>query len=340
MLGETQRSLRVAQRQGNCPVQRMRIGDALLRYLAAQVDDAGHDALTDEPRRIVDHLHRHAVATQRLPRLGFQRGVERRRTHQHVPPFAIAKQVVGDATRRRQTQTRDHRAGVLTQRSDQADGPFRRRLTRLQLRTRLAQQGCQPTAQLGVLAVQPERAVHRDWLEGRRRRSHLLAIVVAVIALAALAPEQTGGDPLRCLVGRRIAWVLVELLVHRLHHGVRDVQAGEVEQFERPHAKARAVAQDAVDLLGISDALGEDALRLGAVGATGMVDQKTGSIRCDRREMPGLFGQLDQPLDHLRIAALAAHHFHQLHQRHRVEEMKTGHPLRVPAGRGDPRDRQ
>ncbi len=71
-----------------------------------------------------------------------------------------------------------------------------------------------------------------------------------------------------------------------------------------------------------------------------MVDQKAGRIRRDRGEMPSLFGQLDQPLDHLRIAALAAHHFHQLHQRHRVEEMKTGHPLRAAAGRGDPRDRQ
>ncbi len=70
-----------------------------------------------------------------------------------------------------------------------------------------------------------------------------------------------------------------------------------------------------------------------------MVDQKAGGVRRDRREMPGLLGQLNQPLDDCRIGAFTTHHFDELHQRHGIEEMKTRHPLRPRAGAGDAGDR-
>ncbi|MNR18761.1 hypothetical protein D3C85_1355080 [compost metagenome] len=71
-----------------------------------------------------------------------------------------------------------------------------------------------------------------------------------------------------------------------------------------------------------------------------MVDQKAGRIRGHRDEVPGLFGQRRQPLDHLRLGTFTAHHLDDLHQGDRVEEVKAGHPLGMLAGAGDLGNRQ
>ncbi|MCY1246526.1 hypothetical protein D9M72_597660 [compost metagenome] len=119
-----------------------------------------------------------------------------------------------------------------------------------------------------------------------------------------------------------------------------NIQSDQVEQFERPHAKAQAVLENAVDLLGCGDAFTENAQGFGAKGATGVVDQKTRRIRRDRGKMPSLLGQGTQAFHHLHCRALTAHHLDDLHQGHRVEEVKAGHTLGVPAATGDLADGQ
>lgn len=86
-----------------------------------------------------------------------------------------------------------------------------------------------------------------------------LAVDVAIEALAALAPETAGGEQ---LAGQRVwavARFLVVLLVDRFHYRVRHVEAGKIEQFERPHAEAGTLAQHTVDLGAFGDAFAEDA---------------------------------------------------------------------------------
>ncbi|MCY1397883.1 hypothetical protein D9M71_129030 [compost metagenome] len=119
-----------------------------------------------------------------------------------------------------------------------------------------------------------------------------------------------------------------------------DIQPGQVEQFERPHAEAGAVAQDAVDLRGAGDALTEDAQRLAAEGAAGVGDDQAGTVAGQRREVPDMLGQVRQAGDHRFVGTLAAHHFHHPHQRHRVEEMQPGDAPRVLALACDAADRQ
>src|SRR5690606_765321 len=140
--------------------------------------------------------------------------------------------------------------------------------------------------------------------------------------------------------GRGIAWIMVELLVDRLHHRVGYVQAGQVEQLEGPHAEARAVAQDAVDLLYRGHAFAEHAQGFGTEGAPGMVDQEAGGVRGDRREVSGLLRQLHQTLDVTLVGTRTADHLDDLHQRHGVEEVETGHPLGAAAAGGDAGYRQ
>ena len=116
------------------------------------------------------------------------------------------------------------------------------------------------------------------------------------------------------------------------------VQPGQIEQLERAHSKPWAVTQDAVDLFWRGDTLAENPLRLGAISASGVVDQKTGGVRGDGGKVPRVLGQLHQPLDHRRISPFTANHLDQLHQRHRVEEVVTRHSLGPLAGTGDAGD--
>ena len=119
-----------------------------------------------------------------------------------------------------------------------------------------------------------------------------------------------------------------------------DVQAGEVKKLERPHAKPRAIAQDAVDLLDIGNVLAKDTQRFSAIGTTGMVDQKARRVWGLSRKVTSRLGQRTQALHHLHLGTFTAHHLDDLHQRYGVEEVKTGNPLGVLASAGDLRDGQ
>ena len=75
--------------------------------------------------------------------------------------------------------------------------------------------------------------------------------------LLRLAAEQPGDDALRRDRRGAIARLLVVLVVDRLHHRVRHVEPGQVEELERPHAEAGAIAQAAVDLAELGDAFAQ-----------------------------------------------------------------------------------
>ncbi|MCY1406533.1 hypothetical protein D9M71_218020 [compost metagenome] len=119
-----------------------------------------------------------------------------------------------------------------------------------------------------------------------------------------------------------------------------DIQPGEIEQFERPHAETGAVAQDAVDLHRRGDAFGEDAQRLAAECAAGVGDDQPGAVGGYRREVPDLLGEQPQAGDHRVVGTFAAHHLDDAHQWHRVEEMQAGDALGILALARDAADRQ
>ncbi|MNF74294.1 hypothetical protein D3C84_563230 [compost metagenome] len=340
VIAETQRAMGVTQRQPHRAIQHGGRGDAPLGDLAAEVDDPGQHPLGDEAGGIVDHLHRHTVGAQRLPRLRQQLRVQRRLTHQHAARVEAGEGLQGQGALRRQLAAGDQAAGVLAQGRDQADRLRPRLLAHLQLRPGASQHGRDLVAHRRIAGVEPERPLdhHRSWRFRFFRQR--LAIHVGVEPLAGLASQQAAGQPRRHQGRGGIARVLVELAVDRLHHGVGNVQPHQVEQLEGTHGKAQAVLEDAVDLRGRGDALGEDAQGFRPIGPARMVDQEAGGVRGDGSEVPGLLGQGRQALDHLRIGALTAHHLDDLHQGHRVEEVEAGDPLRALAGTGDQADGQ
>ncbi|MNG20716.1 hypothetical protein D3C84_1049950 [compost metagenome] len=119
-----------------------------------------------------------------------------------------------------------------------------------------------------------------------------------------------------------------------------DVEADQVEQLERPHAKTETVLEDAIDLRRGGNPLAQDTQCLRAEGPPGMIDQETRRVRRRRGKMSRVRGQRRQALDHLRIGQLTTYHFDDLHQWHRIEKVKPGHPLRMPAGTGNQAHRQ
>ncbi|MDT4849013.1 hypothetical protein D3C84_614150 [compost metagenome] len=233
----------------------------------------------------------------------------------------------------------DQAAGIFAQGRDQADRLRTRLAALLQLRPGGGQHGRHLVAHRHIAGVEPERPVDRHGSPRYRLVRHRLALCIPVKALAALAPQQAAGQARRHQGRRRIAGVLVELAVNRLHHGMGNIQPRQVEQLEGPHGKAQAVLEDAIDLGWRRDTLGEDTQGLRSIGAARVVDQEAGRVRGDSGEMPGPFGQGGEAFDHLRVGQLAAHHLDDLHQGHRVEEVEAGNPLGALAGTGDQADR-
>ena len=103
-------------------------------------------------------------------------------------------------------------------------------------------------------------------------------LAVLVPAAAALPPQPPGIDhPLLERVGPP-ARLAEGQLGERLRHLEPDVDADQVHQLERTHAKAAAQAADAVDLLDRGHPLGQQPQRLGAERAPAAVDQEAGPV--------------------------------------------------------------
>ena len=125
-----------------------------------------------------------------------------------------------------------------------------------------------------------------------------------------------GGDDVRA-----VARLFVVLVVNRLNDVVRDVQSCQVKQFKGAEFEADLVAQDAVNRCEIGHALAHDAQGLGAIAATGVVDDEAGGVLRLNRCVAHLAGKLGQALANGRVGLEACDYFDHFHEGHRVEEV-------------------
>ena len=165
---------------------------------------------------------------------------------------------------------------------------------------------------------------------GRRARlgrHHRLAVGIVVETLAGLAPEDAGIKTAAHQLRRAIARLVIALLVDGDARRLAHVEAGELHQLERAHAKARDVAHDAVDVDEARDAFGSDMRRFHAEAAPDLVDDEARRILHPHRLASHAPAYFHQRVAHLGRGAHAVDHFDQLHQRHRVEKMHAGETL-------------
>src|SRR6266404_2955818 len=105
--------------------------------------------------------------------------------------------------------------------------------------------------------------------------------IVGVPAAAGLAAELARGVQALVIGAGRHAPVVEEALVDDLARREVHVDAGQVHQLERPHAKAAGVAHYGVDLARARPALLEDAQALGADRRSAEIDQEARRVADD-----------------------------------------------------------
>src|SRR5205807_8345507 len=112
------------------------------------------------------------------------------------------------------------------------------------------------------------------------RRLRVLGPPLRVLVPAApgLAAEPAGGDHLRAERRGSPARLAEALLVERLRDGEADVDAAEVLQLERPHAKAAAESHDAIDRLDLGHALLQEVEGLDAERPVRAVDEEPRAV--------------------------------------------------------------
>jgi hypothetical protein len=130
------------------------------------------------------------------------------------------------------------------------------------------------------------------------------------------------------------------LRVEALRDLEADVDADEVHQLERPHAKAALHAADAIDRLDVRDLLCKQAQRLQPERPVAAVDEEARAVaRADHR----LAHRLSRRVRHFeraRRGLLAGDHLEQRHQRRRVEEVHADDALRMDRRRSERRHEQ
>ena len=85
--------------------------------------------------------------------------------------------------------------------------------------------------------------------------------------------------------------------------------------------------------------LRDDAQRLRPVGAAGMIDDEARRVGRHHRMLADAAHEAGQRLDQSGIAAQAADHLDQPHQRRRIEEVQAADARRIAAAGGDLGDR-
>ena len=329
-----ERPARVAEPERHRQVQILRRADPLLRDVAADVDHVRHHALGDEPGAVADHRHRYPVAREERVRGVAHRRVRGRVGHQRPALRQAEERVDADRPGRIDARRERGRRRVLAERRHENEGVRSGPVAAVDARAELRHRR-------GDVVVQPVRrdpdlrhfgVGHRG--DGHRLRGALHVLVEA--AAVGLAAEQAGDDALAGERGGPVARLLVVLVVDRLHDRVRHVEPGEVEELERPHPEAGAVAQDAVDLVELGDAFAQRLQRLGAEAAPGVIHDEAGRVLGPDRRVAAPAREGGERFGHPRRGHHAADHLDHLHQRHRVEEVEAADPLR-PLARG--RDR-
>ncbi len=121
---------------------------------------------------------------------------------------------------------------------------------------------------------------------------------------------------------------------------MRHIQRGQIEQLERPEAKARLLAHDPVDVRETRHAFARHAQAFGIHAAAGVIDDEAGHVFRAHRRVTHAAREVHQRVAGSGVAAQAVDHFDDLHQRNGIEEVIADHARRVAATGGNRRDRQ
>ncbi len=169
----------------------------------------------------------------------------------------------------------------------------------------------------------------------RNRSAGVGTVAVVVKALAALAAEAARRNELFLYLAWAPALRLVALRVEGAGDAEVDVDADQVDQLEGPHAEAAAEAADAVDRLGVGDAVGEHSQRLQREGASEPVGDEAGAVLGADRRAAHAGADLRRRLQGILRRVGGGDDLDQLHQRRRVEEVHADHASAVGNLGGD-----
>ena len=188
------------------------------------------------------------------------------------------------------------------------------------------------------VAAQPRLVVgRRGQVVGHDLRA--VGRLVGVEAAAGLPAEQARGDHLLEDRRRRVQAVAA-LLVHRVEDLVRRVETDQVEQRQRAHRVAAAVAHRRVDVLagGVVGLVHRD--RVVEVAEQQRVGDEAGPVAADDRALAHAGEQALHVGQHLGLGHHGPDHLDQpLHGRG-VEEVHADHAARAGVGGGDLGDRE
>ena len=116
--------------------------------------------------------------------------------------------------------------------------------------------------------------------------------------------------------------------------------ADQVGQFKSAHGEATGLTQQRIERRAIGCAFLQQAKAFGVKRPGDTVNNKSGrGARVHRFFAPGLGGVV-QAVGERRVTGYATDHFHQRHDRRRVEKMQAEQAVRVLEWRGDGGDRQ
>ena len=164
------------------------------------------------------------------------------------------------------------------------------------------------------------------------------AACVIVETATALASEPTGEHQF-LLDQRRLEASIAEGGVeHGTGNGEIDIVTDEIHQFERPHRKPAALAQQGVERFQTAGTLAQHPERLGVVRSRHPIDDETGRRARPNRHLAPRPRGVDQVVDQRRVGGEAADYLDQRHARRGIEEMQPHHAFRPRQAGRDRRD--
>ena len=338
-VAHAERPIGVAEAESHRGVDVIDAGDTLLGDVAADIDDGPDDALGDEAGAVVDHRHRRPAGGEERMGAGPIRGIGRRRRHQGAPAIEAEQRIHRHRAAGIEVLAERACRRVLAERGDEAKGVVRRALRIADLGAGGAKHANQRLAPVRHRRADPDRApfgFRRWWLF----RGDDLAVFIVVEPPPGLAAQELRRHPLAGEGRGPVARLLIILLIDRFHDREADIETDEIHQLERSHAKARRLAHDPVDIMEPGDTLGNDPQRLGAETAPGMVDDEARRIAADDGMVPHAPGDRGQGIGDPALGQDAVDDLDDLHQRHRVEEVKAGDAPGQAAFGGDGGDRE
>src|SRR5919106_1249677 len=135
-------------------------------------------------------------------------------------------------------------------------------------------------------------------------------------------------------------WIFEKGSVQRFGCREINVVADQVHELKRTHAEVARLFHDSVDAFHRGVAVAQNAQGLVVKGPSNAVDDEAGGILGARRSLAHFAHQPGCLLDRLARRAVPLDHFHQRHQRRRIEKVQTENSLRVLRTRRNGRDRE